>query len=70
MELQLQNEYQYMIADLLWKATTQEQVDSILKIFEKDAHIVYNMMLAEYFDTVDDVDAAQKLLKRISKIKE
>lgn len=65
MDLKLQNEVQLKIADLLWTATDMEKVNYILKVFGKDAEIVYNMMVAEVYDKETDTDLAQEALKNI-----
>ena len=65
MDLKLQNEIQLKIADLLWTATDMEKVNYILKVFGKDAEIVYNMMVAEVYDKETDTDLAQEVLKNI-----
>lgn len=65
MDLKLQNEIQLKIADLLWTATDMEKVNYILKVFGKDAEIVYNMMVAEVYDKETDTDLAQEALQNI-----
>jgi|688.fasta_scaffold782607_1 hypothetical protein len=65
MDLKLQNEVQFKIADLLWTATDMEKVNYILKVFGKDAEIVYNMMVAEVYDKETDTDLAQEALQNI-----
>lgn len=65
MELQLANKLQHHIADLMWKATDQQQVDAIIKIYGPDAVTVFDMMLAAYFDEVDSVDIVQPIIERI-----
>lgn len=65
MDLKLQNEVQLKIADLLWTATDMEKVNYILKVFGKDAEIVYNMMVAEVYDKETDTDLAQEALQNI-----
>lgn len=63
MELKLQNPAQVKIADLLWTAQTQDEVNAILRVFGHDAAVVYNMMLAATFDEVEDTSQAMALLK-------
>ena len=65
MELQLQNKAQHKIADLLWVAQSQQEVDSILRVFGHDAHVVYNMMLAAVYDEVDEVHDAARVIRNI-----
>jgi hypothetical protein len=67
MELQLANEKQHHIADLLWEAKDQKAVKIILKLFGHDAHVVYNMMMAAYFDEHMDTDIAVEVLNTIAK---
>lgn len=65
MELQLQNPAQHKIADLLWVAETQEEVNSILRVFGHDAQVVYHMMIAATFDEVDNTHEAQRVIQRL-----
>jgi len=65
MELKLQNAAQVKIADLLWVAETQQEVDSILRVFGHDAHVAFNMMMAATFDQVDDTPDADRVIQRI-----
>lgn len=65
MELQLQNADQHRIADLLWNAKDQKEVKMILRLFGHDAQVVYNMMMAAYFDQIDDTDLAESVLNSI-----
>jgi|688.fasta_scaffold08091_35 hypothetical protein len=65
MELQLANKVQHHIADLLWKAKNTSEVKEIIGTYGKDAVVVYNMMLAAYYDNVDSVDLVQPILERI-----
>ena len=65
MELKLQNAAQVKIADLLWVAQSQQEVDSILRVFGHDAHVVYNMMVAASFDQIEDVSQAQQVIAKL-----
>jgi len=65
MELNLQNPLQCKIANLLWKAQTQREVQEIIAIFGHDARVVYEMMVAATVDDVDDVGQAQQALAKI-----
>ena len=65
MELQLQNQAQHKIADLLWVAQTQDEVDSILRVFGHDARVVYEMMIAATFDEVEDTQEALRVIQRV-----
>lgn len=62
MELKLQNPAQVKIADLLWSAQSQDEVNSILRVFGHDARVVYELMVAETFDDVADLQQAEALL--------
>ena len=65
MELKLQNAEQHKIADLLWTAKTEEEVNSIVRKYGRDGRIVYEMMIAATFDNVQFTDLAQDVLKDI-----
>ncbi len=65
MELKLQNALQRQIADLLWVAQTQEEVNVVLKVFGHDARVVYEMMIAATFDQVTDTPDADRVIKAV-----
>ena len=65
MELQLANQNQHRIANLLWEAKDNKAVSLILREFGHDAHVVYHMMMAAHFDTIDDTDLAESILNSI-----
>ena len=65
MELQLQNAAQHKIADLLWVAETQQEVNSILRVFGHDAYVVYHMMIAATFDDIENVQDAERVIKAL-----
>jgi len=65
MELQLQNAAQHKIADLLWVAQSQQEVNSILRVFGHDAYVVYNMMVAATFDEVEHTQDAERVIQRL-----
>jgi len=65
MELQLANKLQHHIADLLWNAKTIPQVKGIITEYGKDAVVVFNMMMAAYYDEVDDISLAAEVINRI-----
>ena len=67
MELQLQNAEQHRIADLLWVAQSQREVDAVLRAFGHNAYVVYNMMIAATFDQVDDTNLAEQALDKFRK---
>jgi hypothetical protein len=64
MELKLQNPDQIKIADLLWVAETQEEVNVILKVFGHDARVVYELMIAATYDQVEDTPDADRVIQR------
>ncbi len=64
MELKLKNAEQHRIADLLWVAEDQDEVNRILQVFGHNAQVVYNMMIAATFDEIEDVSAAKNLLAK------
>lgn len=65
MEFELQNAAQHKIADLLWVAQSQQEVNSILRVFGRDAEVVYNMMVAATFDQIDDTPDADMVIQRL-----
>lgn len=65
MELQLQNPAQHKIADLLWVAQSQDEVNAILRVFGHDARVVYEMMIAATFDEVDNTHDAQRVIQQL-----
>lgn len=56
-------ELQMRIVDLLWSCQSQEEVNVVLRVFGIDAYIVKEMMLAEVYDDIDDIELAQHYLK-------
>lgn len=64
MELRLQNAVQHQIADLLWAATSMNEVRNILKVFGHDARVVYELMTAAAFDEVESTDLAKSVLDK------
>ncbi len=65
MELQLANELQHKIADQLWDAKDYDRVRSIVAWYGVDGVIVFNMMMAAYFDNVDSTDLAEEVINRV-----
>lgn len=64
MEIRFANQKQVAIADLLWAANTQDEAQAVIRVFGKEAEIVYNMIVAAAFDEVNDVTQAQELLEK------
>jgi hypothetical protein len=64
MELKLQNSAQVAIADLLWVAQTEEEVNVILKVFGHDARVVYDMMIAASCDQIDNTPDADRVIQQ------
>lgn len=65
MELHLQNKAQVRIADLLWAADSQEQVDSILQAYGHEARVVHDLMLIAAFDEVENTHAADRVIQEL-----
>lgn len=65
MELMLKNKEQHKIADLLWQAQSQDEVNQILRVFGHDARVVYELMIAATFDDVDNTDMAVSVIDQI-----
>ena len=56
--------YQCAIADFLWSADTQEELDAVNEMFGvEEVEVIKQLMLAAMFDDVEDVSAASNLLK-------
>ena len=57
-------EHQCTIADFLWSADTQEELDAVNEMFGvEEVEVIKQLMLAAMFDDVEDVSAASNLLK-------
>lgn len=63
--LKLETPYQCKLADLLWAAQTQEEVNYVLEKFGYEARVVYELMVAAAVDEVGDTKLAQQALKKI-----
>ncbi len=64
MELKLQNQDQVKIADLLWNAQSQKEVNMILRVFGHDARVVYEMMIAATYDQITDTPDADRVIDK------
>ena len=65
MKIQFATELQKHIADLLWKAEGKDGVAAVIKVYGKEAEVVFHMIMATYYDTVNNVDLAAELLQNI-----
>lgn len=65
MEIVFANQLQTHIADLLWKTDSPEQVNHILKVYGKEAEVVYNMILAAYYDEDMNIDMSKPIIRAI-----
>lgn len=64
MEIVFANKRQVEIADLLWAADSQKEVDAVIRVFGHDAIVVQQMMIAAAFDQVEDLDQARNILEK------
>jgi len=70
MELHLNTQRQYIVADLLWNAQTMFEVDAILTVYGRDATLVYNLMMAEHVDgEVDEMTEFPEVLEILDSLK-
>lgn len=65
MEIKFENSLQSHIADLMWDAKDLEMVKKIIAVYGKDAEVVYNMLLAEAFDSFNETDLAEKVIQKV-----
>lgn len=54
MEIHGLNDAQRAIADMLWDCENGYEVDDVIEAIGHEAQVVYQMMIAAHFDTVDD----------------
>jgi hypothetical protein len=66
MEIQGLNDAQRAIADLLWNCEDGYEVDDVIEAIGTEAQVVYQMMMAAHFDTVDD-PLDPEILERIAR---
>jgi hypothetical protein len=62
MEIQFANARQVEIADLLWVADSQKEVDAVIRKFGREAVVVQHMIIAAAFDEISDVSQAAEVL--------
>lgn len=67
-EIQFQHSQQVALAELLWNADTQEEVDAILAEHGRMAYVVRDMLIAAQLDEVQDTDIAEAVIKRIKQL--
>lgn len=67
-EIQFQHSQQVALAELLWNADTQEEVDAILAEHGRMAYVVRDMLVAAQLDEVQDTDLADAVIKRIKQL--
>lgn len=65
MEIQFKTVRQSQIADLMWEAQTNDEVNKLIDQFGHDALVVYHMMVAATYDQVTDTDQAQEFIARV-----
>lgn len=65
MNILFENAAQVAIADLLWAAQTQEEVDVVIRVFGPQAVVVQNMLVAAALDEVTEVDQAKEILEAL-----
>jgi hypothetical protein len=62
MEITLKTKQQFVIADLLWVAQSEEEVAAIIKVFGSDAILVRELMIAAAMDEVQETHLAERVL--------
>jgi hypothetical protein len=65
MEIRFANEKQCAIADLLWAAQSHDEAMAVIRVFGKEAEVVYHMLVAAEFDGVEDVTQAAQILENL-----
>lgn len=65
MKIVFANKRQCEIADLMWEAQDNDEIQQIIKKFGDDAIIVYTMMMASYYDQINDTNIALEILNNI-----
>jgi len=66
MEIHGLNDAQRAIADMLWDCEDAREVVDVIEAIGQEAAVVYEMMVAAHFDTVDD-PLDPEILERISR---
>lgn len=65
MEILFANKRQVEIADLLWVANSQKEVDAVIRKFGHEAVVVQQMIIAAAFDEITDVSDAAHVLENL-----
>ena len=65
MELTLANAKQHKIADLLWNARDEAEVDKIVRTHGRDAVVVHELMIAAAMDEINDTELAADFLRNL-----
>ena len=65
MQLTLRSPQQHAIADLLWAAQDEAEVQEILDTYGHPALVVREMMIAAAMDEIDDTELAAEFLRSI-----
>jgi hypothetical protein len=63
MELQLTSPQQHAIADLLWAAQDEAEVQEIVDTYGHPALVVRELMIAAAMDEIDDTELAAEVIK-------
>lgn len=64
MEIRFETQKQCEIADLLWAADSQTDVDAVIRVFGHEAVVVQQMIIAASLDDINDVSLAQSILEK------
>ena len=65
MQLTLTSPQQHAIADLLWAAQDEAEVQEIIDTYGHPALVVREMMIAAAMDEIDDTELAAEFLRSI-----
>lgn len=65
MDLKFETALHCKIADLMWVAETQQEVDALIKVFGHDAIVVHQMIIASVMDTENSTSLAKQVLDKI-----
>lgn len=65
MQIEFKTKLQHHIADLMWNAQDLEKVNSIKSVYGKEAEVVFNMIMASYFDEDMSIDMSAPIIQSI-----